>query len=115
SLANNCGPFVFTVNATATTASLTIDNTSGQTWYLQFFSLSLYQNGALGVTTDAGNTTAVQTFTIFSGQGNNGQQICNQSGPTGAFCVQITGGPGAEAIAGGGSVTYAFNITNGVL
>lgn len=117
SLANNCGPFVFTVNATSGTASLTIQNTSSDTWYLQFFSLSLYQNGTLGVATDSANSTAgLVSYTIQTGQGNNGQQICNNSGPSGAFCVQITGGTnGSQAIAGGASVTYAFTITNGVL
>jgi hypothetical protein len=117
SLANDCGPFVFTVNATNTTASLTITNTSSTTWYLQFFSLALY-DGTITATTDSVNSTAgLVAYSITDGaQGNNGQQICNTNGPTGAFCVQITGGTnGSQAIAGGATVTYAFNIAGGTL
>jgi hypothetical protein len=119
SLANNCGPFIFTVNATNVpgTASLTIQNTSGSTWYLQFFSLSLF-DGTITATTDAANSTAgLVAYSITDGaQGNNGSQVCNTNGPTGAFCVQITGGTnGSQAIAGGGTVTYAFNIAGGTL
>ena len=110
SLANDCGPFVFTINATNTTASLTVTNTSSSTWYLQFFSLALYQNGSLTVTSSG--APAGQTFNIYTGQGNNGQQVCNNSGPSGAFCVQLTSN---GAIAAGATVTYSFNITNGVL
>lgn len=112
-LLNDCGNFTFVIDATGTTASLTITNGNAETWYLQYFTLDLY-SGGISATGDPGNTQNGQTFSIFSGNGQNGQPTggCNGSGPSSAFCVLFnTDG----AIAAGASLTYYFTISGGTL
>jgi hypothetical protein len=111
SLANDCGPFIFTITADDTTATLTIENTSTDTWYLQYFSLNLYDGfiTATGTSPQSG-----ETFTIFNNtQGNNGGLGgCNPNGPDGAFCVLITSD---GSIDGGETLTFTFDIADGTV
>jgi hypothetical protein len=109
SLANDCGPLTFTIDATSTTATLTISNGSSSDWQLHYFSLNLYSNNI----TATGSLSQNGTIQIVNDtQGNNGQGDCNVNGPKPAFCVNIlTGG----IIGGNGSITYTFDIDNGTL
>ena len=113
SAGNDCGPFEFTITATDTDVTLDITNTSGDTWYLQYFSLNLY-DGAITATGDPGLTQNGETFVINNNtQGNNGGLGgCNPNGPDGAFCVQLST---SGSIAGGATDSYSFNIANGTL
>jgi hypothetical protein len=113
SAGNDCGPFEFTITATDTTVTLDITNTSGDTWFLQYFSLNLY-DGVITATGDPGNTQNGETFVINQNvQGNNGGLGgCNINGPDGAFCVEF-GSSGS--IAGGATDSYSFTIANGTL
>jgi PEP-CTERM motif len=116
--AQNCGPFVFNISATGGVggqASVSITNTSSSTWTVQMFSLGAFDNGSVSFAFNSGASTGIAagtTFNLYSGNGNNGQNICNQSGPTGSFCFQVnTGG----TIAAGQTAVYVFDITNGTL
>jgi hypothetical protein len=113
SLANDCGPFAFTITATDTHATLEIENTGSDTWYLQYFTLNLY-DGTITATGDGGLTQSGETFTIDNNtQGNNGGLGgCNPNGPDGAFCVTITT---SGSIVGGETLTFNFNIANGTV
>jgi hypothetical protein len=113
SAGNDCGPFAFTITATDTHVTLDIQNTSGDAWYLQYFSLNLY-DGLITATGDGGLTQNGETFVINNNtQGNNGGLGgCNVNGPDGAFCVQITT---SGSIAAGATDSYSFNIANGSL
>jgi hypothetical protein len=111
SLANDCGPFVFTITADDTTATLTIENTSDDTWYLQYFSLNLYDGD---ITATGAGTQSGEDLSIFNdAQGNNGGLGgCNSGGPDGAFCVTIdTSG----SILAGETLTFTFNIADGTV
>jgi hypothetical protein len=107
---NDCGPFIFTITATDTTATLEIENTSDDTWFLQYFSLNLYSTD---ITATGAGTQSGEDLTIFNdAQGNNGTGVCNAGGPTSAFCVEIdTSGD----ILAGETLTFTFDIADGTL
>jgi hypothetical protein len=105
---NNCGPFTFTVNATTSTASLTIFNGGTGTWQAQYFSLNLYSPNEVPTGYTASDSG---TLDIFAGQGNNGNMVCNENGASG-FCVNILSG---GEIGSGETLTYTFSIDNGTL
>ncbi len=112
SLANDCGPFAFTITATDTTATLEIENTGGDTWFLQYFSLNLYSTD---ITATGAATQDGEDLSIFNDvQGNNGAPVggCNGGGPKPAFCVLINSG---GTIIGGDTLTFTFDIANGTL
>lgn len=116
--AQNCGPFVITVSATGGAggqASISLQNTSASTWTLQMFSFGAFNNGNVGFAFNSGDSSGIAagtTFTLVSGNGNNGQNTCNTNGPTGSFCLHITAG---GTIGAGQTATYVFDITNGTL
>ena len=106
---SDCGPLVFVVNTTNSTASLTVTNTDSITWYLQMFSLNVFSGNITA--TDNGNTGG-ETITITQdANGSNGiLGSCDGGGPKSAFCVLVTSD---GAISAGTSVTYNFNIAGG--
>ena len=112
SLANDCGNIQFDISVVGSTVTLTVTNGNADPWYLQYFSLNLF-SGSISV--DSSPDTSGETYNLFGGQGNNSQPVggCNDSGPTGAFCAELTS---SGAIAGnGGSLTFTFTVTNGTV
>lgn len=110
---NDCGNFTFVITATGNSASLQITNGNASTWFLQYFSLNLYST-SVTASGDPSNTQNGQTFSILTGNGQNGQPTggCTGHGPGSAFCALFsTNG----AIASGDTLAYNFTITGGTL
>jgi hypothetical protein len=98
-------------NLTPTTATLTVTNNNSTTWYLQYFALQLFDNPHPSILTTS--ATPVQTYTIHNGSGDNGVPTgdCKDSGPSGAFCIELTS---SGAMAGnGGNVVFNFTFAAG--
>jgi hypothetical protein len=108
---NDCGNITFTITVTGSTVTLNVANGNASTWYLQYFSLNLFSGN---ISVSNAPDTSGQTYTIFSGQGNNSfpDGGCNNHGPTGAFCVYLSSN---GAIAAGNSLTFTFTVTNGTV
>jgi len=104
----NCGPFAFTINATDTSVTFSIENTDSADWLLQAFSLYLW-NGTITASFNAGGLLdgSIDNNT----QQNNGGGNCNSNGPNGAFCVDFAD----YLISAGQTYTWMFDIADGTL
>lgn len=102
----DCGPFLFTANATDTSVTFTIENTDSADWLLQAFSLYFWK----GTITASFNAGGLQDGSIHNNtQQNNGGGNCNANGPNGAFCVDFTD----YLIGAGQTYSWMFDIANG--
>lgn len=104
----DCGPFIFTADATDTSVTFSIQNTDSADWLLQAFSLYFW-DGTITATFNAGG---LQDGSIDNNtQQNNGAGNCNANGPNGAFCVDFTN----YLVSGGQTYTWMFDIADGTV
>ncbi len=105
---DNCGNFTFTINATDTSVTLSIDNGNSVDWFLQAFSLHLW-SGTITATGTNGNALA---GTIFNDtQQNNGTGACGSGNVAGSFCDQFSN----FTIGANSTEDFTFSITGGTL
>jgi hypothetical protein len=117
SAAQNCGPFVISVDATGGVGGQTtvqIQNTSSSTWTLNMFSLQAYLNSPDPTFTfNAGLSNIGSTSFVLNNDTNgNNSGVCNSNGPNGSFCMAFNAG---STIAGNTTLKYVFNVATGSL